>query len=229
MQRVLILLTLGGLTAAFFASDLQHGITFTYLKSSRHTFSRFYAAHRLPPIMGIDQVPYLTSDNLLELPRLERLVVLGCGPIGCEPAQAFARFGSNVIQMEMTDRLPGRKDEEVSALVRGQSCEVTRFPFRTLDGVSAEGEEHGFVKVLTKPGSDKILGVTIVSSHAGDLIAEYIGAMKNDIGLNKILRTIHIYPTLAETNKAAAGEWKKAHAAAGLLRWIKKYHTWRRG
>ncbi len=221
---------LGGLTAAFFASDLQHDVTFTYLKSSRHAFSRFYAAHRLPPIMGTDQVPYLTSDNLWELRRrLERLVVLGGDPIGCEPAQTFARFGSNVTQMEMADRPPGRKDEDVSTLVQGQSCEVTRFPFRKLDRTMADEEEYGFVKVLTKPGSDKILGVTIAGTHAGDLITEYIGAMINGTGLNKILSTNHIYPTLAEANKAVAGEWKKGHVPAGLLRLIEKYHSWRRG
>jgi pyruvate/2-oxoglutarate dehydrogenase complex dihydrolipoamide dehydrogenase (E3) component len=85
------------------------------------------------------------------------------------------------------------------------------------------------VKVLTKPGSDKLLGVTIVGSHAGDLLAEYVLAMKHGLGLNKILGTIHTYPTLSEANKAAAGVWKKAHAPEKLLEWVKKFHTWRRG
>ena len=83
--------------------------------------------------------------------------------------------------------------------------------------------------MLTVPGKDKILGVTIVGEHAGDLIAEYILAMRHGIGLNKMLGTIHIYPTLAEANKYAAGVWKKAHAPLGLLALLAKFHTWRRG
>jgi hypothetical protein len=83
--------------------------------------------------------------------------------------------------------------------------------------------------VLTEPGRDRILGVTIVGEHAGDLIAEYVLAMKHGIGLNKILGTIHIYPTLAEANKYVAGVWKKAHAPHGLLAWVERFHAWRRG
>ena len=84
------------------------------------------------------------------------------------------------------------------------------------------------IKVLTKPGKDKILGVTIVGEHAGELIAEYVAAMRHGLGLNKILGTIHIYPTLTEANKYAAGEWKKAHAPERVLKWLMKYHQWRR-
>ena len=76
---------------------------------------------------------------------------------------------------------------------------------------------------------DRILGVTIVGEHAGDLIAEYVLAMKHGLGLNKILGTIHIYPTLAEANKYAAGEWKRAHVPTRLLAWIERLHMWRRG
>ena len=83
--------------------------------------------------------------------------------------------------------------------------------------------------MLTVPGKDKILGVTIVGAHAGDLIAEYVLAMKHGIGLNKILGTIHIYPTLAEANKYAAGEWKRAHAPQKLLALLARFHSWRRG
>jgi hypothetical protein len=83
--------------------------------------------------------------------------------------------------------------------------------------------------VLTVPGKDRILGVTIVGEHAGDLIAEYVLAMKQGIGLNKILGTIHIYPTLAEANKYVAGVWKKAHAPQQLLAWVERFHAWRRG
>jgi pyruvate/2-oxoglutarate dehydrogenase complex dihydrolipoamide dehydrogenase (E3) component/uncharacterized membrane protein YdjX (TVP38/TMEM64 family) len=107
--------------------------------------------------------------------------------------------------------------------------EVTTFDIEELDRAIADEEAHGVVKVLTVPGKDRILGVTIVGEHAGDLIAEYVAAMRHGFGLNKILGTIHIYPTLAEANKYAAGEWKRAHAPQGLLRWVERYHAWRRG
>jgi pyruvate/2-oxoglutarate dehydrogenase complex dihydrolipoamide dehydrogenase (E3) component len=84
------------------------------------------------------------------------------------------------------------------------------------------------VKVLTVPGKDKILGATLVGEHAGDLISEYVLAMKHGLGLNKILGTIHIYPTLAEANKMVAGLWKRAHAPETVLRFLEKFHTWRR-
>jgi dihydrolipoamide dehydrogenase len=106
--------------------------------------------------------------------------------------------------------------------------EVVRYDIDDLDRAIADSEAHGFVKVLTKPGKDKILGVTIVGEHAGDLIAEFVLAMKHNIGLNKILGTIHIYPTLAEANKYVAGNWKRAHAPQALLHWLKRYHAWRR-
>lgn len=107
--------------------------------------------------------------------------------------------------------------------------EVTVYGIDDLDRAIADGEAHGFVKVLTVPGKDKVLGVTIVGDHAGDLIAEYVLAMRQGIGLNKILSTIHIYPTLAEANKYAAGSWKKAHAPERLLQWVERFHRWRRG
>ncbi|HEY5763128.1 MAG TPA: FAD-dependent oxidoreductase, partial [Rhodocyclaceae bacterium] len=332
----------------------------------------------VPPIPGLDEVGYLTSDtvwSLRELPK--RLVVLGGGPIGSELTQAFARFGAEVTQVEMGERIMAREDSEVSELVAarfraegidlrlshqakrflvdngekilvaehagaevripfdavlvavgraanlkgygleelgipvGRTVEVneylqTKFPniyaagdvagpyqfthtaahqawyaavnalfdplkkFRAdysvipwatfvepevarvginelearerniayevthygiddLDRAIADGEAHGFVKVLTVPGKDRILGVTLVGEHAGDLIAEFVLAMRHGIGLNKLLGTIHIYPTLAEANKYAAGNWKKAHAPQGLLRWVERFHGWRRG
>jgi dihydrolipoamide dehydrogenase len=107
--------------------------------------------------------------------------------------------------------------------------EISTYGIDDLDRAIADSEAHGFVKVLTKPGKDKILGVTIVGEHAGDLIAEFVLAMKHGIGLNKILGTIHIYPTLAEANKYAAGVWKHKHAPQGLLKWVGRYHAWRRG
>ena len=107
--------------------------------------------------------------------------------------------------------------------------EVTKYGIDDLDRAIADSEAHGFVKVLTVPGKDKILGVTIVGAHAADLLAEYVLAMKHGLGLTKILGTIHTYPTMAEANKFAAGEWKRAHAPQKLLSWVKKYHDWRRG
>ncbi|MBK6636431.1 MAG: FAD-dependent oxidoreductase [Rhodocyclaceae bacterium] len=118
---------------------------------------------------------------------------------------------------------------ELEAKERGIAYEVSHYGIDDLDRAIADGEAHGFVKVLTVPGKDKILGVTIVGEHAGDLIAEYVLAMKQGIGLNKILGTIHIYPTLAEANKYAAGVWKKAHAPQNLLAWVARFHAWRRG
>ena len=118
---------------------------------------------------------------------------------------------------------------EIEAKERGVPYELTVYGMDDLDRAIADGEAHGFVKVLTVPGKDKILGVTIVGEHAGDLIAEYVLAMRQGIGLNRILGTIHIYPTLAEANKYAAGAWKKAHAPQKLLQWVERFHAWRRG
>lgn len=118
---------------------------------------------------------------------------------------------------------------EQEAKERDIPHEVTVYGIDDLDRAIADGEAHGFVKVLTVPGQDRILGVTIVGEHAGDLIAEYVLAMKQGIGLNRILGTIHIYPTLAEANKYVAGVWKKAHAPQQLLAWVERFHAWRRG
>jgi len=117
---------------------------------------------------------------------------------------------------------------EQEAREKGIPHEVTVYGIDDLDRAIADGEAHGFVKVLTVPGKDKILGATIVGEHAGDLLAEYVMAMRHSIGLNKILGTIHIYPTLAEANKYAAGVWKKAHAPQKLLAWVERFHAWRR-
>jgi dihydrolipoamide dehydrogenase len=118
---------------------------------------------------------------------------------------------------------------EQEAKEQGIAYEVVTYGIDDLDRAIADGEAHGFVKVLTQPGKDKILGVTIVGEHAGDLIAEFVLAMKHGLGLNKILGTIHIYPTLAEANKYVAGVWKRKHAPEGLLRWVERFHAWRRG
>ncbi|HEY0856851.1 MAG TPA: FAD-dependent oxidoreductase [Albitalea sp.] len=336
------------------------------------------AAPFVPPLPGLADVGYLTSDTLWDLreqPR--RLVVLGGGPIGCELAQAFARLGTDVTQIEMLPRLMTREDEEVSAFARqalerdgvtvlvghqalrceqegghkfivvesagaerriafdqllcavgraarlqgfgleelgipagktiatneylqtiypnilacgdvagpfqfthtashqawyaavnglfggfkkfkadytvipwatfiapevarvglneqeakeqGIAYEVTRYGVDDLDRAIADGAAEGFVKVLTVPGKDRILGVTIVAAHAGDLLAEYVLAMKHGLGLNKILGTIHTYPTMAEANKFAAGEWKRNHQPQRLLEWVARFHAWQRG
>jgi len=118
---------------------------------------------------------------------------------------------------------------EQEAQAQGVSYEVTRFGMEELDRAIADEAAHGYIKVLTVPGKDQILGATILGEHAGDLITEYVSAMKHGLGLNKILGTIHIYPTLAEANKSVAGEWKRAHAPARVLRWVARFHRWRRG
>ncbi len=334
----------------------------------------------VPPIPGIEEVGYVTSETLWNLRALpKRLVVLGGGPIGSELAQAFARFGTQVTQVEMLPRILVREDPEISEMVmrrfredgvnvlvdhkakqflidngekvliaehagaavriafdallvavgrvantkgygleelgigttkqrtvevnefletiypniyacgdvvgpfqfthtashqawyasvnalfgklkrfrvdysvipwatftdpevarvglneteakeKGIPYEVTTYGIDDLDRAIADGEAHGVVKVLTVPGKDKVLGATIVGEHAGDLITEYITAMKHGIGLNKILGTIHIYPTLAEANKYAAGNWKRAHVSPRTLEWLGRYHAWMRG
>ncbi|MBS98348.1 MAG: pyridine nucleotide-disulfide oxidoreductase [Oceanospirillaceae bacterium] len=118
---------------------------------------------------------------------------------------------------------------EREALEQGVRYEVTRFELAELDRALTESRAEGFVKVLTPPGKDRILGVTIVGEHAGELLAEFVLAMKHNLGLNKILGTIHAYPTWTEANKYAAGEWKRAHAPGTVLKWIERYHDWRRG
>ena len=117
---------------------------------------------------------------------------------------------------------------EREAREQGVEYEVTRYELDGLDRAIAESERRGFVKVLTPPGKDTILGATIVGAHAGELLAEYVLAMKHKLGLNKILGTIHSYPTMAEANKFAAGEWKKKHKPEALLALVEKYHAWRR-
>ena len=344
----------------------------------------------LPPLPGLQEAGVLTSESLWGLQELpQRLLVLGGGPIGCEIAQAFARLGSQVTQVEMGSRVLPKEDEEVSAHARrcleaggvrvltghralrcervvnqepaapawqlvthsqgvehrvafdrilcavgrtarlqgfgleelgidttghtlpvdehlqtvfphilacgdvagphqfthvaahqawyaavnglfgpfrrfkvdmrvipwctfmdpeiarvglneqeaaaqGVTFEVTRFDLDDLDrvivdGGAAGGAGAGWVKVLTAPGQDRILGVTIVGRHAGELLAEWVMAMKHGLGLNKVLGTIHVYPTLAESAKYAAGAWKRAHQPQTLLRWVERLHAWRRG
>jgi len=118
---------------------------------------------------------------------------------------------------------------ETEAREKGIAYEVSAYGIDDLDRAIADETAHGVVKVLTVPGKDRILGVTIAGEHAGDLIAEFVAAMRHGFGMNKILGTIHIYPTLVEANKYAAGVWKKSHAPQGLLRLVERLHSWRRG
>lgn len=118
---------------------------------------------------------------------------------------------------------------EVEAREKGIAHDVTRYGIDDLDRAIADSADHGFVKVITEPGKDRILGVSIVGEHAADLLAEFVLAMRRRLGLNAILGTIHIYPTLAEANKFAAGEWRKAHVNPRALGLLERYHRWRRG
>lgn len=118
---------------------------------------------------------------------------------------------------------------ETEARERGTDVEVTTYGIDDLDRAITDSEAHGFVKVLTAPGSDKILGATIVGAHAGELIAEFVLAMKHGLGLNKLLGTIHIYPTMMEANKYVAGNWKRANKPEQLLRYVERFFAWRRG
>ena len=117
---------------------------------------------------------------------------------------------------------------EKDAKIQNILYEVTTYDIDDLDRAITDSEAHGFIKVLTVPNKDKILGVTIVGRHAGDLIAEYILAMKYGLGMNKILATIHIYPTLSEANKYVAGNWKKEHLPTFAIKILEKFHKWRR-
>ena len=118
---------------------------------------------------------------------------------------------------------------ELEAAEKGLAYEVTRYDIDDLDRAITDGEAHGFIKVLTVPGKDRILGVTIVGYHAAELLSEYVLAMKHGIGLNKILGTIHVYPSLSEANKFVAGEWRRARKPESLLNWVEKLHNWNRG
>jgi pyruvate/2-oxoglutarate dehydrogenase complex dihydrolipoamide dehydrogenase (E3) component len=117
---------------------------------------------------------------------------------------------------------------EAEAKARDIDVEVTKYGIDDLDRAIADSAERGFVKILTPPGKDTILGATIVGQHAGDLIAEFVLAMKHGIGLNKLLGTIHVYPTMGEANKYAAGVWKRAHAPQRALRLARRFFAWRR-
>lgn len=334
----------------------------------------------MPPVPGLDAMDPLTSENLWSLQQQpERLLVMGGGPVGCELAQAFARLGSQVIQVEAGSRLLPREDDEVAGLVQAQFCredidvrtghrvvafteeqgervawceagaervripfdrvlvavgrsgnteglnlealgiaprsngtvpveddlsvgypnifacgdvagpyqfthaaahqawyaavnglfgqfrrfrvdyrvlpwviftapevarvglseteardqevdyEVTRYDLADLDRAITEDAAQGFIKVLTVPGKDRILGALVVGAHGGEILAEFTLAMKHGIGLNRILATVHPYPTWNESARFIAGQWKQAHAPRGVLAWLERFHRWRLG
>ena len=117
---------------------------------------------------------------------------------------------------------------ELEASERGIGFEVTRYPLSELDRAIADEAPEGWVKVLTPPGKDRVLGATVVGESAAELLTEFVSAMRHRRGLNKILGTIHTYPTLSEANRFAAGAWRRAHAPERLLRFAERYHAWRR-
>ena len=118
---------------------------------------------------------------------------------------------------------------EQDAQKRGIAIEVTRYNWAESDRAITEGATDGFVKVITAAGSDKILGVSIVGSHAGEVLPEWVLAMRHGLGLKKVLATVHAYPTWAEGNKAAAGLWQQAHTPQWALTWLQRFHRWERG
>jgi pyruvate/2-oxoglutarate dehydrogenase complex dihydrolipoamide dehydrogenase (E3) component len=118
---------------------------------------------------------------------------------------------------------------EAEARAQGLSFDVTRYDLDDLDRAIAESEAHGFVKILTAKGSDRILGATIIGQNAGEILAEVTFAMKHKMGLRKILQTIHPYPTWAEANKYAAGQFGLARKPEALLKWAERWFRWQRG
>lgn len=146
------------------------------------------------------------------------------------PFKAFRVDYSVIPRATYTDPEVARVGlNEQEAKKQNIQYEVTTYGVDDLDRAIVDSENQGLVKVLTVPGKDRVLGVTIVGNHAADLIAEFVTAMKHGLGLNKILSTIHIYPTMAEANKYAAGAWKRAHQPKKLLQWVARFHRWRRG
>ena len=179
--------------------------------------------------LGIDTDKTVVTDEFLatKFPN-----IFACGDVNelLGPFKKFKADYSVIPAVTFLDPEVARVGiNETEAKEQGIEYDVTEYELEELDRAIAEHEAKGFVKVLTKPGKDTILGVTIVGYNAGEMLAEYTLAMKHKLGLNKILSTIHPYPTMVEGNKFAAGEWKKARKPEKLLGWVEKYHDWRRG
>ncbi len=146
------------------------------------------------------------------------------------PFRRFHVDGRVIPRTTFTDpEVAGVGLNEAEAARQGVAVEITRFPLHELDRAIVESAETGFVKVLTPPGSDRILGVSIVAEQAGELLAEFVLAMRWRLGLGRILSTIHAYPTFSEASKSAAGAWKRAHAPPRTLALLQRFHSWRRG
>ncbi|MDB2593989.1 FAD-dependent oxidoreductase [Porticoccaceae bacterium] len=118
---------------------------------------------------------------------------------------------------------------ELEAAAQGLDVEVTVYDLADLDRAIVDGDAKGMVKVLTAAGTDRILGAAVLGPQAGELITQFVTAMKHNLGLNKILGLIHSYPTLSEANKYVAGEWKRKHMPQRLLRLAEKYYRWKLG
>ena len=119
--------------------------------------------------------------------------------------------------------------DEGEARARGVAFETVRYDLDDLDRAIADSETLGFIKVLTVPGKDRIIGVTIVGSHAAELLAEFTFAMTHGLGLKRIMSTIHVYPSYSESNRFAAARWRERHAPAWLYPWLERFHKFRRG
>ncbi|MEM8560743.1 MAG: FAD-dependent oxidoreductase [Pseudomonadota bacterium] len=238
-------------------SEGQHAVFATPEGETKLTFDRvLLAVGRQPNIenLGLEELGIgVSPKGTIEVDEYLRTsvpTILACGDIA-GPYQ-FTHMASHQAWFATVNALFGRfrkfkvdysivpwatfTDPEVArvglneleAKEQGIAYEVTRYGIDDLDRAIADGEAHGFVKVLTAPGKDRILGATIVGYHAAELLAEFVLAMKHGIGLNKILATIHVYPTLGESNKFLASEWRKARKPERLLSWVERYHSWAR-
>ncbi len=118
---------------------------------------------------------------------------------------------------------------EAQARQQGVAYELTRFEFSALDRAVTDGATAGYVKVLTVPGKDKLLGATVVGEHAAELLPQFTLALQHGLGLNALLRTLHAYPTLGEVSRQLAGQWRRAHVPQWIYPWLARYHAWRRG
>ncbi len=117
---------------------------------------------------------------------------------------------------------------EEQARRQGVAYELTRLELGALDRAVTDGATAGYVKVLTVPGKDRILGVTVVADHGADLLAQFTLAMRNGLGLSQLLRTLHAYPSMSELSRQLAGQWQRDHMPRWLLPWMAHYHRWRR-
>ena len=146
------------------------------------------------------------------------------------PLKKFKCSLDNVPYAVFTDpEVAGVGLTEQDAKAQNIEYEVTTFPMDDIDRAITDSATEGFVKVLTPPGSDKILGVSMVGDHASELISEFVLAKTHKMGLNKILSTVHIYPTKSEINRMVAGKWRRSQLTERIVNWLVKYQQWRLG